>query len=174
MSCQLFIIEQISQLLPEGYYLYIKEHPDQFAATQLDKYYYKALHNFRNIDFYKRISMLKNVKMIDIYTPSSRLIDNSKAVLSIAGSALIEAVAKHKPVIVFGNGAICVEFFNDAFVINQTDSISKALNAIKNGFAPSYNDFATVMNKYVFPMANEDFYGENKTLVEIFNLLYKL
>jgi hypothetical protein len=174
LGCQLFIIEQVSRLLPEGYYLYIKEHPDQFAATQLDKYYYKALHNFRNIDFYKRISMFENVKMMDIYTPSSRLIDNSKAVLSIAGSALIEAVAKNKPIIVFGDGTSCVELLNDAFVINQIGSITKSLEAIKDGFVPSYNDFSAMMNKYVFSMANKEFYGVNSTLVEIFNLLYKL
>ena len=174
LGCQLFIIEQVSQLLPEGYFLYVKEHPDQFASTQLDKYYYKALQNFRNIDFYKRISMLRNVKMLDICTPSSRLIDNSKAVLSIAGSALIEAVAKNKPIIVFGDGTSCVELLSDAFVINQIGSITKSLEAIKDGFTPSYNDFSAMMNKYVFSMANKEFYGVNSTLVEIFNLLYKL
>lgn len=174
LGCQLFIIEQVSRLLPKGYFLYVKEHPDQFASTQLDKYYYKALHNFRNIDFYKRISMLENVKMMDIYTPSSRLIDNSKAVLSIAGSALIEAVAKNKPIIVFGDGTSCVELLSDAFVINQIGSITKSLEAIKDGFTPSYNDFSAMMNKYVFSMANKEFYGVNNTLVEIFKLLYKL
>ena len=174
LGCQLFIIEQVSRLLPKGYFLYVKEHPDQFASTQLDKYYYKALQNFRNIDFYERISMLRNVKMLDIRTPSSRLIDNSKAVLSIAGSALIEAVAKNKPIIVFGDGTSCVELLSDAFVINQIGSITKSLESIKDGFAPSYNDFSAMMNKYVFSMANKEFYSVNSTLVEIFNLLYKL
>ena len=100
MGSQLFIIEQISQILPEGYYLYVKEHPDQFAIHQTDKYFLKSLKNFRNIDFYKRISQLKNVRSLNVYMQSSNLINKSKAVLSISGSALIEAVAKDRKSVV--------------------------------------------------------------------------
>ena len=174
MGNQLFIIEQISKLLPEGWFLYVKEHPDQFAVAQVEKYFYRGIPYFRNIDFYRRLTQLKNVKIINVYTPSSTLIDKSSATLSIAGSALVEAVAKNKPIIVFGDGTTIVELLNDSFAISEFGMLSTAIDKIVNGFTAKYSDFEQVMDKYVFSINNDGFYGKNTTLEEIFKLLYKL
>ena len=174
MGNQLFIIEQISKLLPEGWFLYVKEHPDQFAAAQVEKYFYRGIPYFRNIDFYRRLTQLKNVKIINVYTPSSTLIDKSSATLSIAGSALVEAVAKNKPIIVFGDGTTIVELLNDSCTISEFGMLSTAIDKIVNGFTAKYSDFEQVMDKYVFSINNDGFYGKNTTLEGIFKLLYKL
>ena len=174
MNCQLYIIEQISRLLPDGYFLYIKEHPDQFMAVQESKYYYKSIMNFRNIDFYKRISKLKNVKIIDAYYPSSSLIDKSLAVTTITGSALFEAVRKNKATIVFGNGTTFLENLNDVFSINDADSLKKAINSVINGFRPDYSDLNENVNKYTFCAKNEQYYYSNNLFESIFKLLYSL
>lgn len=173
MNNQLFIIEQISKELPNGYFLYVKEHPDQFASMQIEKYFYKSLHYFRNIDFYKRITKLKNVKLIDIYTPSSMLIDNASAIVSIAGSALIESVAKKKTIMVWGDGSNFVELLQDSLVIKGMKCLKDAINTIVNGYTPQYNDFKNIVDIYTIPINENDLYDINDTLVDIIKLINK-
>ena len=172
MNCQLFIIEQISQMLPDGWYLYVKEHPDQFNGVQFDKYMHKSIFNFRNIDFYKRLTKLKNVKLIKLNNSSSQLIDDAKATLSISGSALIEAVAKKKPVIIFGNDCSFIEKLKETFSINEIQDISDAINSIANGFKPNYSDLQDIANRFAFSFDMNNLYTVNDELVSIFSLIY--
>ena len=173
MNSQLFIIEQISKMLPDGYFLYIKEHPDQFASVQLEKYFYKSLHYFRNIDFYKRIVTLKNVKLINLYVPSSILIDNASAIVSISGSALIESAVKKKPIIVWGNGSNFVELLNDSLKISEINGLINAIKIISNGYSPQYNDFKYVIDTYTISLNEKELYDINETLVEVMRLINK-
>ncbi len=171
MNSQLFVIEQISNMLPEGYMLYVKEHPDQFAAVQLEKYFYKSMHYFRNIDFYKRLLRLRNVKLIDVYMPSSSLIDNAEAIVSIAGSALIESVAKKKTIIVWGNGSNFVELLQDSLKINGIKSLNDAIEIIKRGYTPQYNDFKYIVDTYIIPLNEKELYDINETIVDVMTLI---
>ena len=174
LNCQLFIIEQISQMLPVGWYLYVKEHPDQFNGVQFDKYMHKSVFNFRNIDFYKRITKLKNVKLIKLNNSSSQLIDDAKATLSISGSALIEAVAKKKPVIILGNDCTFIEKLRDTFSIRSLSDISNAIDSIKNDITPQYDDLQDITNQFAFSFDMKNLYSINDELVSIFGLIYNM
>lgn len=174
LNCQLFIIEQISQMLPVGWYLYVKEHPDQFNGVQFDKYMHKSVFNFRNIDFYKRITKLKNVKLIKLNNSSSQLIDDAKATLSISGSALIEAVAKKKPVIILGNDCTFIEKLRDTFSIRSLSDISNAIDSIKNDITPQYDDLQDIANQFAFSFDMKNLYSINDELVSIFGLIYNM
>lgn len=174
LNCQQFIIEQIAKMLPEGYYLYVKEHPDQFLAIQYEKYYHKSIFNYRNIDFYKRLTKIKNVKLISTYVPSAELIDKAKCVISITGSALMESVAKNKPVIIFGSSCSFIEYLKDTFVINGIESVKNAINKVIGGFEPNYIDFDEIITRYVFSFDNDNFYKTDTVLVEVFSLMHDL
>ena len=173
LSCQLFLIEQIAKVLPNGWYLYIKEHPEQFNTVQFNKYFHKSVANFRNIDFYKRVSEIDNVKLIKISVPSSVLINKSKAVTSIAGSSLIESVVKKKPVIVWGNGCTFIELLEEVFTIRKLSDLENAINRIKNGYNPQYDDFSDIIKKYVISVNYKNFYEVNCTISELFRLVYR-
>lgn len=70
---------------------------------------------------------MKNVVLVDINIPSVELLKNSKAVVSIAGSSLVEAVAYKKPLITFGNSLSFVELLEDAFVIKSRKDLELAI-----------------------------------------------
>ena len=86
------IAELIAYHLPEGVYLYVKEHPSNF--------YYKF--TTREILHYKRLLEIKKVRLIKMETESLQLIQNSVAVASCTGNVGYEAMFRWKPYMMFG------------------------------------------------------------------------
>lgn len=89
-SDQISAIEELSFILPSGWYLYVKENPKQNEA-------------YRGKLFFKRLMKLKNVRYIKRTYNSSKLIDNSKFVAVINGTAGWEAIFAKKPILIFGH-----------------------------------------------------------------------
>jgi hypothetical protein len=85
---QISVIENICKCLPVDYTLFVKEHPAQ---------YYEG---WRNIEFYEKIMDLPNVELIHPSLNSDYIIENSSLVISIRGTASLEAALKGKPSIV--------------------------------------------------------------------------
>ena len=88
---QLEIIRHIAKSLPVEYRLYVREH---FAQT---------LREWRKISYYREILKIPNLRL---YHPSSnleQLIQNSSLVISIAGSAALEAAFFQKPSIIIAD-----------------------------------------------------------------------
>jgi hypothetical protein len=88
-SDQLQTIKSIARSLPLGYYLYVKEH--------------SAILGSKSIKFYKEISKIPNVRLIDPKNNISELIKNSSAVIVLTSTTGLEAILWNKPTIVFGN-----------------------------------------------------------------------
>lgn len=86
---QILAIERVRNLIPDDWYIYIKENPLQ-AYTWRDKY------------FYARLKSLKNVRYIKGNTDTYELIRNCQFVATITGTAGFEAISGGKPVLVFG------------------------------------------------------------------------
>lgn len=87
---QLLSIEILSSVAEKlGINIYVKEHWVQVN---------------REKGFYKRLSQLPNVSLIDIKTNSIELIKNSVAVSTQTGNVIFESLIKQKPAIVFGEG----------------------------------------------------------------------
>ncbi|WP_395002989.1 hypothetical protein [uncultured Helicobacter sp.] len=118
---QLSVIQMLSRALPEGYKLYVKEHPMQFSLNKpgMDYYLYNFMY-FKNANFYKEIQKLKNVEFISLDISSEELIQRSLAVATINGSIQFESTLANKPCIAFGGydillknakNIICVESF---------------------------------------------------------------
>lgn len=88
-SDQLLAVEALSAWVPEGITIYVKENPKQ-TEKQRDTF------------FYKRLSALKNVRMLANTENTIELIKGSLAVATITGTAGWEALFHGKPVIAFG------------------------------------------------------------------------
>lgn len=89
---QALAIEHLSQYLPEGWWIYVKENPKQ------------ATYFMRGPWFYKRLKGLKNVKVVPSQTDTYSLLDKCKFVATITGTVGWEAITGGKKVVVFGWG----------------------------------------------------------------------
>ena len=94
-SNQAIMVNLLSNLVPEGTWIYVKEHPTQLHPNMQST-------QARSADFYAVLAGFKNVRLIDIDTDPFSLIDSCAAVATIGGTAAVEAVARGKPALVFG------------------------------------------------------------------------
>lgn len=142
---QILMAETLSAALPEGWLLYVKEHPTQWLFRGPDYFSYR----FRG--YYRAIVRLKNVRIVPMETNSYELIKRSRAVATIAGTAGWEAVLRRKPVLIFG-----YPWYRNApgiFRIWDADSCKSAIEKIKNGFSfPEENiiKYLQVLDKATF------------------------
>jgi hypothetical protein len=88
-SDQVSLIKNISQSLPVNINLLVKEHPEM-----------KSL-GWRDLKFYKEILEMPNVKLIHPSISSEKLIQDSKIIITIAGTTCIDALFYEKPSVVF-------------------------------------------------------------------------
>lgn len=147
---QLTIIKILSETLPKGYTLYVKEHPAQFDLNKDAGYYHMFdAPLYKTKKFYQKIASLPNVKLVNIDIKSEDLIEKAQAVSSISGTALLESVAKEKPIIAFSS-LTPMAYLKDSFVINSFDDCKKAMKKLAAGFKPKYSDADEVIRKYVF------------------------
>lgn len=86
---QLEVITNIVKSLPVGYKLVVKEHPIM------------ALRGWRNISYYKKIMELPNVQLLHHSVNSEEILKKCLLVITISGTAAIEAAFYQKPSIVF-------------------------------------------------------------------------
>ena len=90
------VIELVAGCLPAGWSIYVKEYVWQFAPRSQGE-------RARSVEFYQRISRIPRVLLVKTDTPTFELIDRSKAVVTITGTAGWEGVARGKPCFLFGN-----------------------------------------------------------------------
>ena len=86
---QLLALERLSRLIPSAWKIYVKEHPMQ-------TYY------MRETNFFRRLSLIPNVVFVDKKYDTYDLIENSRFVATITGSAGWEAICGGKNTLVFG------------------------------------------------------------------------
>lgn len=86
---QTSIVHNVAQSLPWDTTLYAKEHPLAIGTKPMG--------------FYKRVKAMPNVRMIYPHVSSRALIAASQGVVTITGTAGVEAMLLNKPVVVLGN-----------------------------------------------------------------------
>lgn len=87
---QLIAIEHVRRILPADWKIYIKENPIQKS--------YK-----RGKEFFRRLSKIPNVVLLDRKIDTYKLIASSKFVATVNGTASWEAVSGGKPTLIFGH-----------------------------------------------------------------------
>lgn len=114
---QVAIIENIARTLPIGVMLYVKDH---YAAI-----------GSKELEFYRQIKRLPNVRLINPYVDSHSLIKKSKIVITITGTVGWEAILYDKPVIVFGD--VFYDVYSKVVKVTDYTKLSDAIKQILDG-----------------------------------------
>ncbi len=121
---QLIMIDLLSSLLPEGTFLYVKEHPAYWQVSER----FECISEVRSKLFYDSITSHKNVRLIRHDFSSLDLMDNCICVATATGSAGLESLCKGKPVLTFGN--IFYNRAKGAYRIRSKEDCKTAINSI--------------------------------------------
>ena len=124
---QILMIEILSAALPDGWIIYVKEHPTQWLAFGLN------YTDSRYLGYYKKIAKIKNVSLIPVETDTYALINKSQAVATVTGTAAWEGILRLKPGIIFG-----YPWYRDCpgiFRVDSVESCRQSLNKIINNFS---------------------------------------
>lgn len=150
IESQLVVIKILSDALPDGWSIYVKEHPAQYDINKDTGYSHMWDGQFFKTKlFYKKLASIPHVKIVPTGTPSGEIVDYAQAVASITGTVLLESVLKKKPVLVFSE-LTPVTFMKDAFFIQSFDGCKAAMEKIAAGFQPEYADADAMVQKYSF------------------------
>ena len=150
LANQLVILKMLSETLPKGWSVFVKEHPAQFKVNHDVGYYFMFdAPLFKTKKFYKKLISIPNVKLINHSVTSKELVEHSQAVSSILGTVFFESISKNKPILVFSD-LNPVAYLRDAFSIHSFDECKIAMKKIERGFIPNYDDADVVVSKYVF------------------------
>lgn len=128
---QFLAIAMLHEALPEGWLLYVKEHPSQFTAT---------LHGDkgRTKEFYDDLQRLPRVRLVRPDYSSKALTMGSKCVATITGTLAWEAVFNGKPALTFGytwySGCPGV------FEVESAPQAAAAFEAVDRGATPTSDE----------------------------------
>ena len=150
LNSQIIIIKMISQLLPEGWTLYIKEHPHQFKCNTYA--FYPFLYNsviFKSKNFYKEINKIPNVKFLKTEISPALIIKNAKAIATMSGTVALEAAKLNKPVLVFASERTIYNKCKGFYKINSYRNCADAIKDIINEKNVDYSDIDEVCMKYL-------------------------
>lgn len=115
---QIGLLKYISNILPYGYFLYVKEHPAAIGA-----------YSFREM---KNLLINRNVKLLHPKINSYDIISQSRCVITINSKVGAEAIMQSKPVIVLGKAFYRNHGFTyDVGEISALRSVIK--KALENG-----------------------------------------
>ena len=152
-SSQLMVIKQLSQALPKGWVLYVKEHPDQFKLDGPGWWYFLiSIHKYRTKEFYKEILKFDNVNLLKYKVKSQDVIKFAEAVSTINGSIASESLVFNKSLILFGHQSTPFGLCKDVFKVTSTKQCQEAMNQIENDFTPDYSDFNKIVDNYFFEL----------------------
>jgi hypothetical protein len=127
---QRLMLALLSKYLPDGWSLYVKEHPVLLSYNNSSAKGERG----RIRAFYDDIAKLRGVKFVPLDLDSFKLIDHAQAVATITGTAGWEAVVRGKPSIVFGYAWYrdCEGVFNGT----TEKSCREAMERIAAGYQP--------------------------------------
>lgn len=155
IDSQLVALRILSQVLPDGWHIYVKEHPHQLKYNERVLYGYPWA-TYKTLRFYEEIIRLPNVILVDTMEPSKNLIQRSQAVASLSGTAIGEAISFKKPIMVFAPKQTLYSMLRESYNIYSYDECLMAVNSIRqnceNGVCPSYDEWESLCQQYLFNM----------------------
>lgn len=121
------VIQNIAINLPFGHYLYVKDHPSNVGDI--------------GSAFYKRISMIPNVKLIPFHHNSKELIPRSAGVITLTGTVGFEALILNKPIVILGD--VFYEQHPLCFKAKNYNEVWSFCQLILKGSLPKSSSMAT-------------------------------
>jgi len=88
-------LEMLSQAVPEGWHIYVKEAPASLSPLYRHSW-------FRDKAWYERMAAIPKVSLMDVSSSPFELIDYCRCTATITGTAGWESVLRGKPCLVFG------------------------------------------------------------------------
>jgi len=144
---QIKVITNIAKSLPNGYNLYVKEHPLMY------------LREWRSISYYKQIMGLSNVTLIHPSVKSDYIIKRSSLVVSINSTSALEAGFYNKPSITLSK-----QEFSYLPFVHQIKTLEELPDAIKTSLKKKVN--ISDLNDYL------NLIESNSFKIDLFNLSY--
>ncbi len=138
---QILVVETLAAALPEGWQIYVKEHPSQWWLRYKERY-----NSVRYRGYYKRLARIPNVRLVPLSTNSFDLIERSKAVAVITGTAGWESALRGKPPLVFG-----IPWWGELPGILRVASVEDCRNAfaqIEGGAHIEHDDFIRYLKAF--------------------------
>jgi hypothetical protein len=124
---QILMAEILSYSLPEGWLMYVKEHPTQWLLRAGVRY-----SGSRYAGYYRRIAGLRNAFLVPVETNSFELMGHARAVAAVSGTAGWEGILRSRPMLNFG-----YPWYRDcpeAFRVYDAESCGAALQKIRDGY----------------------------------------
>jgi len=121
------LVGMIASALPVGWRVYVKEHPSQFVPQY-------ASERGRWATLYDSLIAFPEVVLVSRQTASFDLIDNARAVATIAGTSSWEAIVRGVPTLVFGEA--WYKGCPGSYSIRTADDCRHALALIDAGEKP--------------------------------------
>lgn len=163
MDSSLIAIQMLSQLLPTGWELYVKEHPDQFKINERIAYGYPVA-RFKTKRFYEEIMRLPNVRLVHTNISSKLLMQKCQAVATIAGTILGEAVSLKKPILTFAPQRLIYRMLKEAYNITSYKDCAVAMQEIQSKQVVDYADWEEVCQRYLFDVTEAGYKEAISTL----------
>ena len=117
-SDQLLVVRKLSESLPNGWTLIVKEHPKQMF------YDLRSIHA-RNLEYYKNILNNQNVIIVSTDLDQEILIKNCKITATVSGSVGWEGLLHLKPSIQFSENWL--SYCNSSRYVSSKDEIVEAI-----------------------------------------------
>jgi len=167
MESQWVLIKMIQASLPEGWVLYVKEHPHQFILNNWKmEYYINNIDYFKSKRFYDEINKLDKVFLINSAVSSQILLKDAVAIATMNGTIMLEAVEYNKPVLLLASNTVPLQMCDDYFKIKSQSDCKEALMMIQQGFRPKYEDVSDKMYDYLETDDKKGFANMVKSIVE--------
>lgn len=119
---QWLLVHQIVAALPEGWRVYVREHPSTFLPGP------KLV---RGRWLYDALLQLPNVELVSLELEPFELIDAVRCVATVTGTVGIEAVARRTPALVFGNASY--NGCEGTYRVHDAVSCRRAFDSIDSG-----------------------------------------
>lgn len=111
---QVKLIENIASSLPAGYYLYVKDHPHEYA--------------YRDVIDYERLQHIPNVRLLRQDIPGKLVVKNAIGLFTINGTNGYEAILLGKPVFTFGKSYY--SFYRGCYYIENVKDIKNVVTQV--------------------------------------------
>lgn len=119
-ASQILMANILAHALPPGWLLLVKEHPNQFHPSF-------AVNMCRDLDYYRALLALPNTRLLATSTNPFSIIDSAEAVATSGGTSALEAVARGKPALLFGDA-----WYRDCPGITRVRSLHDATVALRS------------------------------------------
>ncbi|PYR63420.1 MAG: hypothetical protein DMF88_25260 [Acidobacteria bacterium] len=126
---QYLVVDMIARCVPDGWKVYVKEHPSQFYPPFCGE-------RSRHADLYMDLQKLPNVELVSLATSSFQLIDNARAVATVTGTVGWEAIVRGVPALVFGSP--WYRACEGVWLVPTEQALRDALRWIEAGVRPDY------------------------------------